>query len=307
IFRSDDDGKTWHYLTDLYPCFWGRMFIHNGEVYMLACSTEYGDLLIGKSSDGGKTFGTPTVLLRGSCKCDVAGVHKNPQPPLIYKGRLYTTLEWGSWGEGYHAAMVGSAPADADLLSAANWAFTDPVPYNPEWKGVAKGDSYGNIEGTLTVLPDGNLYNVMRYDMTRCEPNFGLVLAYRVNSGEPEAPLTYSHAIRLPGNHSKFMIRKDEKTGFYYTVIDRITDPALPRDRRLLSLMRSPDAEQWETVSDLMDFRGEDPEKTGFQYVDFFMEGETLYFLCRTAMNDPINFHDSNYSTFHKVENFRSL
>jgi hypothetical protein len=42
------------------------MFIYQNELYMLSCSTEYGDLLIGKSTDGGKTFGEPTVLLKGS-------------------------------------------------------------------------------------------------------------------------------------------------------------------------------------------------------------------------------------------------
>ena len=31
------------------------------------------------SDDGGKTFCTPSVLLRGSCKTNVPGVHKNPQ------------------------------------------------------------------------------------------------------------------------------------------------------------------------------------------------------------------------------------
>ena len=30
IFRSDDDGQTWHYVTGLYPAFWGQRFIHNG-------------------------------------------------------------------------------------------------------------------------------------------------------------------------------------------------------------------------------------------------------------------------------------
>ena len=46
IFRSDDNGETWHYVSELMPCFWGKLFIHKGELYMLACSTEYGDLLI---------------------------------------------------------------------------------------------------------------------------------------------------------------------------------------------------------------------------------------------------------------------
>ena len=45
IFRSDDDGQTWHYVSELMPCFWGKLFIHKNELYMLSCSTEYGDLL----------------------------------------------------------------------------------------------------------------------------------------------------------------------------------------------------------------------------------------------------------------------
>lgn len=305
IFRSDDDGATWHYLTDLYPCFWGRMFIKDGEVYMIACSTEYGDLLIGKSIDGGKTFPAPTVLLRGSCKCGVAGVHKNPQPLLAYRGRLYETLEWGSWGEGYHAAMVASAPEGADLLDASVWRFSDPVKYDPTWKGVAEGQSSGNIEGTLAVLPDGNLYNIMRYDMGNCTPNYGRVLAYRVDTEDSEAPLCYDHAIALPGNHSKFMIRQDPETRTYYTIIDRLTDSRFNHARTLVSLMKSADCENWELACDLLDFRKEDPAKVGFQYVDFFIEGQDILWLCRSAMNGAVNFHDANYSTFHRLRDFR--
>ena len=62
IFRSDDEGENWHYVSELFPCFWGSMFIHKNELYMLACNTEYGDLIIGKSTDGGKTFSAPVTL-----------------------------------------------------------------------------------------------------------------------------------------------------------------------------------------------------------------------------------------------------
>ncbi len=307
IFRSDDDGKTWHWLTDLFPCFWGRMFLHGGALYMLACSTEYGDLLIGKSVDGGRTFSAPTVLLRGSGRRDTEGVHKNPQPPAVYGGRIWTTLEWGTWAKGYHAAMVGSAPADADLTDASEWLFSDPVKYDPSWPGVAAGRSAGNIEGTLVVFPDGLLYNVMRYDMSECTPNFGLVLAYRVDTEHPEAPLCYDRAISLPGNHSKFMIRQDPRTGAYYTIVSRIRGPEHSGDRNLLSLMRSEDCEHWELVCDLIDRREDDPWEVGFQYVDFFIEGEDLLWLCRTAMNGAHNFHDANYSTFHRTREFRKI
>ena len=33
IFRSDDGGKRWYYLSELMPCFWGKLFLHRGEVY----------------------------------------------------------------------------------------------------------------------------------------------------------------------------------------------------------------------------------------------------------------------------------
>ncbi len=308
IFRSDDDGETWHYVSELYPCFWGRMFIHKGALYMISCSTEYGDLLIGRSDDGGKTFTVPTVLLRGACKCDRAGVHKNPQPPVTFAGRVWHTMEWGAWALGTHAAMVGSFPEDADPLDASVWLFSEPTPYDPAWKGVAEGPSAGNIEGTLVVLPDGKLYNIMRYDMTKTKEKFGKVLAYRVNTEDPEAPLIYDHAIELPGNHSKFMIRYDDISGYYYTIICRITDLEALYDRRLLTLMRSKDCEKWEIVKDLIDHRAlAKPSNVGFQYPDFFIEGDDILFLCRTAMNGAANFHDSNYSTFHRICGFRNL
>ena len=307
IFRSDDDGRTWRWQTELFPCFWGRMFLHEGVLYMLACSTEYGDLLIGKSTDGGVTFSAPTVLLRGAGRRDTEGVHKNPQPPMVYGGRIWTTLEWGTWAKNYHAAMVGSAPVGADLTDASAWLFSEPVKYDPTWPGVAAGPSAGNIEGTLAVFPDGRLYNVMRYDMSECTPNWGLVLAYGVDTAHPEAPLRYDRAIRLPGNHSKFMIRQDPRTGLYYTIISRIRGPEHSGDRNLLSLMRSADCERWELVCNLLDYRGDDPWQTGFQYVDFFLEGDDILWLCRTALNGAHNFHDANYSTFHRLPNFREI
>ena len=103
------------------------------------------------------------------------------------------------------------------------------------------------------------------------------------------------------------MIKKDEETGYYYTIGSRITDPSHLRDRRLLSLMRSKDMVHFEVVTDIYDRRDADPSKVGFQYVDFFFEGEDILFLCRTALNGAINHHDANYSTFDRIKNFRSL
>ena len=301
IFRSDDDGASWRYVSELFPCFWGKLFIHRGSLYMLAVNTEYGDLLIGRSDDGGVTFGEPTVLLRGgNGKNGEAGVHKNPQPVVEYAGRVWNTLEWGAWGRGYHAPMVMSAAADADLLDADSWSFSEPVRYDPAWPGLPEGPSTGNIEGTLVEM-HGGLYNVMRYDMSRTTPNFGKVIAYRVNTSQPEAPLTYDHCIDFPANHSKFTIKYDPATQKYYSIANRILDAANAHSRNLLSLMGSADGEHWYVVQDLIDRRQEDPSKTGFQYVDFLIENGEILYLCRTAINGAANFHDSNYSLFGRV------
>ncbi|MBE6732320.1 MAG: exo-alpha-sialidase [Ruminococcaceae bacterium] len=303
IFRSDDNGETWHYVSELMPCFWGKMFIHKGELYMLSCSTEYGDLLIGKSIDGGKTFSAPICLLRGANgKNGSSGVHKNPQNIFIHNGRLYNTLEWGAWAnkEYCHAAMVMSCDINDDLLIPENWSFTEPKKFNPN---EAPELSYlpectMTIEGTLVMSPNSELLNVMRFGGNRS------VIAYKVNKNNHEAVLEYSHCIPFPANLSKFTIKYDEKSNKYYSVASRLHEKIYTK-RNLLSLMASEDLYNWHLVTDLLDYSNCDPEKIGFQYVDFEFEGDDIIFLCRTAINCARNYHDANYSTFHRIENFR--
>jgi len=228
---------------------------------------------------------------------------------LYHQGRLYGTLEWGSWAnkEYYHAAMVMSCDENADLMQPENWHFSEPVKYDPAWPGTAKGETMGNIEGTLCVSPEGTLYNVMRYNIRNAEPKYGLVLAYKVNTQDPDAPLEYSHAIKMPCNNSKFTIKYDGISRKYYSIGTRIDCEERVGGRNLLSLLASDDMENWRVLCDLMDKRDEPMEKVGFQYVDFEFEGDDLIYLCRTAINNAHNFHDSNYQTFHRIKNFREL
>ncbi|MBE6559963.1 MAG: exo-alpha-sialidase [Ruminococcaceae bacterium] len=307
IFRSDDDGATWKYVSELYPCFWGKMFIHRGDLYMLAVSTEYGDLLIGKSTDGGKTFGVPTVLLRGTSGFEQKGVHKNPQPVIEYGGRIWNTLEWGSWASGGHAAMLASAPADADLLDAGSWLFSPPVPYDPAWQGTVEGPSRGCIEGCLTAAPDGQLYNVMRYQTDKCTPEYGRVIVMKVFPDEPERPQEFERVIDFPGNHSKFVILHDEVSGLYLSLVSYLTEENAPRGRNRLALIASDDLWRWRHVYDVYNYLHMDPAEIGFQYIDLMIEGDDLLFLSRTAWNGARNYHDANFSVFSRIRNFRDL
>ncbi len=307
IFRSDDDGKTWHYVSELMPCFWGKLFIHKGELYMLGCSTEYGDLLIGKSTDGGKTFSAPVTLLRGANgKEGMSGFHKNPQNVVHFGGRIYETLEWGNWQnqEYCHAAMVMSADEAADLLNPESWSFTEPKRFNPKDAPEISHlpENTGTIEGTLVPAPDGKLYNIMRF-----HGDMGKMLCYELDTENPEAPLKYSNLVDIEAYPVKFMIKFDEVSGKYYTIANRIFNREIGHCRNLLSFFSSSDLKTWDVECDLIDYSHGDPDKIGFQYVDFSIEGDDIIFLCRTAINNAHNMHDSNYSTFHRIENFRSI
>ena len=305
IYRSDDGGKSWRYVSELMPCFWGKMFLHRGELYMLACSTEYGDLLISKSLDGGKSFCTPSVLLRGSGgKNGCTGVHKNPQNMVYHNGRLYGTLEWGSWAnkEYCHAAMVMSCDENDDIINPESWSFTEPRKlshFAPELCDVPLPNM--TIEGTLTITPAGELVNMMRFGKR------GYALRYNVNTKDHEAPLEYRDIVKFPANFSKFMVKYDRVSGKYYSIVCRLYDGGRDSARNLQTLMASYDLENWQDVCILYDLRGEDVNKVGLQYVDFDFDGEDIIYLCRTAINGANSFHDSNYSTFHRIKNFRNL
>ena len=301
IYRSDDNGETWHYLSELVPSFWGKMFIHKGALYMMSVSTEYGDLIIGKSNDGGKSFSAPVCLMRGeNGKNGSVGFHKAPQNLLLHNGRLYLTVEWGSWqnNAGYkHAAMMLSIGENDDLLVPENWVFTEPKKFDvfaPELEGLPPTSM--TIEGTPVVAPDGRILNVMRFE------RHGSVIAYELKDTET---LAYSHLIEMPTNHSKFTIRYDEISQKYYSIVSEKHGECKPSARNLLSLLISSDLEHWEVKERLIDYSHLDPKCVGFQYIDFDFDGDDIIYLSRTAWNGAHNFHDSNYITFHRIKNFR--
>jgi hypothetical protein len=285
------------------PSFWTKLFVHKGEVYALSCNTEYGDLQIGKSTDDGQRFSAPVTLLRGANgKKGSSGVHKNPQNILYHNGRMYTTLEWGAWAnkEYCHAAMVMSCDENADLMVPENWNFTPPVKFDhfaPELSDRSKCTM--TIEGTLVIAPDGRLLNIMRFG------KYGYALVYEVNTADPDAPLMYSHLMPFMANYSKFMIQYDPVTEKYLSIGCVVYDREKSSARNYLVLLTSSDLHHWENTLVLYDLRHEDHNQVGMQYVDFSFEGDDLIYMSRTAMNDAHNFHDSNYMTFHRIENFR--
>ena len=310
IYRSEDNGKTWQYACELLPCFWGELFEHNGEIYMFAVSGEYGDLLIGKSTDDGKSFSMPTVLYRGSNSRDVTGPHRNATQIIEHDGRIWASVESGGWtGDvpGHFFFTVASAPSDADLLDASNWVFSEPLKYDRNWPGAFPGATRGCIEGNMVVSPEGKLYNILRYETERHAKDYGKIPVLEVNTKDPEAQLKFAYFAKLDANKSKFEIQKDPVTGNYYTIANRIRNAECTRHRNLISLFVSKDLVTFEPVCDLIDITDLDPLMNGVQYCSFVFDGDDIQFVCRTGLGGSHSYHDTNYITHHVIKDFRNI
>ena len=113
--------------------------------------------------------------------------------------------------------------------------------------------------------------------------------------------------INFNGNDVKFMIKYDEVSKKYYSISNYHPEDGREVGRTISALVSSPDLENWSLVKVLYDFSNDDIKKIGLQYVDFSIEGDDIIYLSRTAMNNARNMHDANYSTFHRIKNFREL
>ncbi len=302
IFYSDDNGTSWHYLTELFPCFGGQMFVHGDRLYMLATSNEYGDLLIGASDNEGRDWTLPTVLFRGAASPHERGLHRAPMRLCEAYGRLRTDVEYGAWEKGEMNNAVLSAPCDVeDLTDASVWTLSDFWRHNDRIKEnhALHDDRIGGIEGNVVKAPDGTLYDFLRYAYKQS-------LLLKIDPERPEEAPTFAGVVTLDITQSKSDIVLDEVSGQYYMLASHALDEP-KTNRNLLALFRSADLFHWDFVADILDAKALDPAVVGFQYVSFLIDGDDILFLSGTAYGKPDNYRNANYQTFHIIKNFRAL
>ncbi|MBO4217673.1 MAG: exo-alpha-sialidase [Clostridia bacterium] len=287
IFASDDDGKTWKYLCDLFPSFWGKLFTVNGRLYMLSVAHEYGDLMIGESEDEGLTWKAPTVIEYGPGH-GKSGFHRAPCVYAVAAGRIWFAVENGSWNDGGFTDCLVSAPVDCDLLDAESWTFTKPLPFDGNWLCGGRAQV---IEGNPFVGNDGELYVLYRN-----KENVGMLM--RADKNDPEKQLEFVKTVALPFAHTKFDIHRGGD-GYFYAAGNECDGDGLAA-RNVLSFFRSDDGVSYERIMKIIDCADHDKKYTGFQYPSFIVEDSTVSLLSRTAYNGAANFHDSNMITFHR-------
>lgn len=295
-FYSDDDGKTWRYLNDLYPFFWSKLFCHKSVLYIIGVTTEYGDLRIACSKDDGETWSdTKTIFYGSNFSCIYGGIHRPPMQIVPYKGRLYTACEYGCWEYGSHLPSVLSIDENDDLMTPENWSMTEVLPFDGKWAemSVVQGDT---IEGNIVEAPDGKLYNLMRYKV-------GELLKLKVDTEDAEKSLEFDSIINAPVSNSLFRLFKADNK---YLMITNLKKEGTPEGcstyRNVLSLYESCDLEEFSLVKDIFDYSHIHPDRVGFQYPDYIYENGEILLMVRSAFNEPNTSHNSNYMLFCKIQ-----
>ncbi len=312
IFRSDDRGKTWRYLTDIFPCFWGKLFVHRGRLYLMGCNTENGDIVIGASDDEGETWCAPAHLFRGSGMSIRNGWQMCPSPVIEHRGRIWMAVDFGGWEErGSFTNGLISAPEASDLLDPENWVCTDMTQqqFDADWfkKGAPKNSRPGAmLEPSPVVGLNGEIICVTRIGLVGCEPEYGVGVLLCGDPGEPEKPLSLEGFAQMPsGSNSRSHVIFDKKSGQYIAAGNICVDPKTPAQRNILAIQASSDLLNWHVIKIVIDHRDDDPQNVGFQYPSFIFDHDDLLLVSRTALHGAENYHNANMTTFHVVENFR--
>jgi hypothetical protein len=314
VLRSQDRGGTWKETARLTGQFWSSLFVHRGAAYILGTDKHHGRIVIRRSTDGGVTWTTPKDPVTGLLTPE-GQYHTAPTPLVEHNGRLWRGFEDAmggiEWGKRYRAMTI-SAPAEADLLQATNWTFSNFLPRNPQWLG---GRFNAWLEGNAIIAPNGQVVDMLRVDTANLPEQAAIVLVSadgRTASFDPATGF-----VEFPGGAKKFSIRPDPRGGGYWSVVSVVGEtaralgkPPVPGGvRNTLALAHSPDLRKWEVRCVLL--HHPDRSKHGWQYVDWQFDGDDIIAACRTAYDDDgggaHNAHDANFLTFHRWQNFRGL
>jgi len=311
IFRSSDKGRSWTKISEIDGQFWSGLFTIGDTVYIMGTWKHHGNFIIRRSDDGGITWTEPLdnrsgLLLEGE-------YHTAPVPVVFHNGRIWRAVENArsittAWGKRY-SAMVVSAPADADLLSAESWLASNSLPYDSTF---LDGRFQGWLEGNVVITPEDQIIDFLR--VASSKPGDDPAAIVRISAEGSNASFDPVNGfMEFTGGSKKFSIRFDPETRKYLTILNFIKQDFknLPAGsvRNALVLQSSSDLRNWTINKTLLEHP--DVKKHGFQYVDWQFDGKDIVFVCRTAFDDDSgganNYHDANYLTFHRIKNYRKL
>lgn len=329
IFTSIDKGLTWKKISALHGQYWSTLFVHHKHLYIIGNSNKYGNIVIRRSDDDGRTWTNPIDEGNGSLK--KGHYHCGPVPVVKYAGRIWRAMEevkGTDWPLNFHA-MVISVSDSVDLLKAQNWKATNSLTFDTSWMNSAKP---GWLEGNVVIAPDNSLKEIMRSNGTpglgnsfqqtgyvKQIPRYETAAMLDISNNGESLSFNPAHGFfHFPGAESKFTIRYDSTGQKYWSVVNKITNRFKGKEwqyspqhqRNVLVLASSKDLQHWKENFIILQYRKGAKlslnDKVGFQYVDWQFEGGDIIAVIRTAWVDANNYHNANYFTFHRIKNFRN-
>ena len=308
VYASTDGGETWERIAELHGQIWSNLFCHREALYIMG--TDHcdrfggrlnGRMVIRRSTDGGHNWTEPVDKNTGLLS-DGDGYHTAPVPIVVHRGRVWRAMEYAPVPERIHwRSLVLSAPEEADLLVRENWTTSEMMEH--------AGSRSQWIEGNVVVDSQGTRVNLLRTNYQGGGEATGYIdRAAIVRISEDGRHLVHNpdlDTINMPGGGTKFTVRFDPQSKRYCALVNKQLDPVAQRNR--LYLISSYDLRRWNTEHLILSH--EDPQAHAFQYVDWVFAGGDLAIVSRTAYHDgqeaAYNYHDANFLTFHRLENFR--
>ena len=307
VFRSIDRGATWSLASKVEYMTWGKLFVHNDILYLMGMEAGFRPCRLLSSDDGGKTWSSPSIIVPWNC-------HSSSVPVVSHDGRLWRGLEVknpeiGTWPQQFNA-MIISVPLDKNIMESANWTRSNQLEYDSRY---LNGLFQGWLEGNAVPGPDNSMKLIMRVQIPNSMNGEKIAIIDVSKDGKTISFDPETDFVNMPGGAKKFCIRYDDVSGRYWTLSNYVKpeyQTKNPADiRNTIALCSSVDLRNW-TVNKLI-LESDDYEKTGFQYVDWQIDGDDIVFVSRTAHDDgnggASSSHDNNFFTFHKVEKFRTL
>lgn len=306
IKKSTDNGKTWTEVGTVPNLRWATATTVHNEVWLFGNHVHTAEIMLAHVKADG-TVESKTLFDKkngGSSPCAV----------LIHNGRIY---------KGYNNLTI-SADINSDFMNPDSWTVSNLLSSVADvlWLRQASGNdqiAYVQVqECNLVLVPDGSIYNIMRVEgmITDAWGNPKNVLetgkAAMVKLSADGKTHSDPVLLDFPTSVTKFSIKYDEATGLYICLTNIHTGAKLKNQRTVMAIAVSKDLIHWDVKDyllverELMNFNAS-AYHHGWQYPDFVIVGENLYYVVRESSGDSNDWHTGNYLTFYTLSDYKNV
>ena len=229
--------------------------------------------------------------------CVASGVGGGgPTAVAIANGRVY---------KAYNFKAI-SASVDADLLSTSSWTVSDNTVQD------IIGSSCQLSECNL-IAKDGTVYALMRIEGDGYGRGYAAIAELSADGKTYKKCGNSSIISGFPTGISKFMIKYDEATQKFICLSNiSFGNAPNPNERTVLAISTSTDLRNWTTHDYLVVERQMiNADAAGFahgwQYPDFVIDGDKLYYIVRESSGASSGWHSANYVSFYTLENYKGV